>query len=42
MPGSVNARSDVSRAGNARDTRKDAMTKPRFNLNRSGGLRFGY
>ena len=31
MPGSVNARSDVSRAhANARDTRKDAMTKPRF------------
>ena len=31
MPGSANARSDVSRAhANARDTRKDAMTKPRF------------
>src|SRR2546429_7950195 len=31
MPGKMNARSDVSRAdANARDTRKDAMTKPRL------------
>jgi hypothetical protein len=30
MQPSVNARDDVSRARNARDTRKDAMSQPRF------------